>query len=103
MALAKALGIEFDRKHRQLSTGASGAFKAFPTHGAFHVQTNVGALTLHAPLVNDRMQPDQVVLGRADVFAAYRITFDEIHKRMIIEPHARRRSRGVRRTRTRGR
>jgi hypothetical protein len=103
MALAKALGIEFDRKHRQPSTGASGPFKAFPTHGAFHLQTNLGALTLHAPLVNDRMPPDQVLLGRADVFAAYRITFDEIHKRMIMEPHRRRGSGSVRRTRTRGR
>jgi hypothetical protein len=88
MVLAKALGIGFNRKKPEATTGASGPFKAYPTHQVFHLITNIGPLTLHAPMVNDKMPPDQVLLGRSDVFAAYRITFDELHQRMIFEPHA---------------
>ena len=103
VALARALGIAFDRKHPQRSTGASGPFREFATQRSFQLLTNVGELTLHGPLLNDRMPPDQVVLGRSDVFAAFRITFDEIRNQMIIEPRTKGRPRRVERTRTRSR
>lgn len=89
--VARSMGVRFSKRKRRRAMGAGGPFTEYRAEEDVELMTSAGPVVLERPAINPHLT--EVILGRQDFFAAYRVTFDSSAQTLIIQrlPRARRR------------